>query len=202
LFEPLATGGFLCAPMVSANVSKLLLSGPGAVREFEFAESIPDPEQELHLHGPIRGYVRMTRTSEGILVHSDHVVSVSLECARCLDDSLCEVAGELDEEFLPSTDIKTGLPLPLPSDDLDYSLIDEHHEINLNEVLRQNILTSLPLRPLCGDDCPGLCSTCGERLDRGHPRHRESDAEDDRAEPDRTSPFAGLAVLLQDDHER
>src|SRR5262249_22636840 len=131
--------------MVSVNVSKLLLSGPGAVREFDFAEPLPDPDQELHLHGPIRGHARMTRTSEGILVHTEHFAPVSLECARCLDESQSEVAGELDEEFLPSTDIKTGLPLPLPIDDADYSLIDEHHEINLDEVLRQNILTSLPL---------------------------------------------------------
>jgi uncharacterized protein len=188
--------------MVSVNVSQLLLSGPGAVREFDFAESFPDPDHELHLRGPVRGHARLTRTAEGILVHTEHVASVSLECARCLDESRCEVSGEFDEEFLPTTDVKTGLPLAVPGDDEGCSLIDEHHEINLDEVLRQNILTSLPLQPLCGSDCPGLCSICGERLVGDHPRHLDPDANSQEPGLDPANPFAGLAVLLQDDHER
>src|SRR5712691_3497680 len=100
--------------MVSVNVSQLLLYGPGMVREFDFAEPIPDLQGELHLHGPVRGRARLTRTSEGILVHSEHTASVSLECARCLEQAQVEIQGEFDEEFLPSTDVRTGLPLQVP----------------------------------------------------------------------------------------
>ena len=54
-----------------------------------------------------------------------------------------------------STDVRTGLPLHVPEMP-DLLLVDEHHEINLDEVLRQNILTNLPLRALCDAACPGL----------------------------------------------
>src|SRR5436309_7142099 len=101
--------------MVSFNVSQLLLMGPGTVREFDFREPFPDPANELHLRGPISGHARLTRTSEGILAHSDYHACVVLECARCLEEAVAQVDGELDEEFLPTTDIRTGTPLQPPS---------------------------------------------------------------------------------------
>jgi uncharacterized protein len=189
------------APMVSVNVSQLLLMGPGAVREFDFTERFPDPNRELHLRGPIEGHARLMRTSEGILAHADYHASVSLECARCLEEATAEVEGALDEEFLPGTDIRTGVPVDVPATTDDQSYINEHHEIDLNEILRQNILTNLPLQPLCDAACPGLCSTCGERLGPKHRKHPEAEhAEQPAINP--ASPFARLAVLLRNDEER
>jgi len=190
--------------MVAVNVSQLLLEGPGAVRDFDFSEPLPDPAGELHLNGPISGYARLTRTSEGILAHASYEASVKLECARCLEEAIAEVEGELDEKFLPTTDIRTGLPVEVPPGVPDEQpTINEHHEIDLDEILRQNILTSLPLQPLCEAACPGLCPTCGERLGsthRGHPQSADDEEEEVPINP--ASPFARLAVLLHDDEER
>jgi uncharacterized protein len=188
--------------MVSVNVSQLLLLGPGAVREFDFSEPFRDPTDELHLRGPISGHARLTRTPEGILVHCRHSAPVSVECARCLEEADVEIDGELDEEFFPSTDIRTGVPFDVVSEE-DRSFIDEHHEIDLDEILRQDILTNLPLRPLCSAACPGLCTMCGQRLDNNHPQHPEMQHEAESEAPaDPSSPFARLAVLLHDDGER
>jgi uncharacterized protein len=189
--------------MVSVNVSQLLLAGLGTVREFDFSEPLADPDGELHLRGPISGHARLTRTPEGILVHSEHAGTVSLECARCLEEALTTVEGVFDEEFLPGIDIRTGLPLHVPGQD-EQPLIDEHHELDLDETLRQSILTSLPLRPLCSATCPGLCEVCGQRLDAPHQSHPEAtqDDEDDNASITAAGPFARLAVLLRGDQER
>jgi uncharacterized protein len=185
--------------MVSVNVAQLLLLGPGAVREFDFCEPLPDPEDELHLRGPITGHARLTRTPEGILVHSAHSAPISVECARCLEEADAQIEDELDEEFFPSADVRTGMPLVV-ADEEEHSFINEHHEIDLNEILRQNILTNLPLRPLCNAACPGLCATCGQRLDTTHPRHHDMPSREAPVDP--SSPFARLAVLLRDDQER
>jgi uncharacterized protein len=188
--------------MVSINVSQLLLMGPGAVREFEFSEALRDPDRDLPLRGPVNGYTRLTRTSDGILAHTEYHADIAVECARCLEEADVEVEGDFDEEFLPSTDIRTGMALELHVPD-DQPLIDEHHEIVLDEVLRQNILTNLPLRPLCEPACPGLCSTCGERLTPQHRTHPElEDKHEPEAPVDPASPFARLAVLLHNDQER
>jgi uncharacterized metal-binding protein YceD (DUF177 family) len=186
--------------MVSVNVSQLLLSGLGTVRELDFRERLADPYDELHLRAPVRGHVRLIRTPDGVLVHSEHVAFVTLECARCLEEAAAEIEGVLDEEFLPSTDIRTGAPIEVPAFD-EQPLIDDHHEIDLDEVLRQNILTNLPLRPLCEAACPGLCSTCGQRLDTLHTAHADENLEEE-VPVDASSPFARLATLLNGTPER
>lgn len=183
--------------MVSLNVAQLMLSLPGTTRDFDFRERLPDPDGDLHLRGPISGHAHLIRTSEGILVHSEHQVPVILECSRCLDEVDATIEGELDEEFLPTTDVHTGVPLSIEAEE-DQPRIDEHHEIDLDEVLRQNILTNLPLRPLCDATCPGLCETCGQRLDQTHVAHGP-----EAEQPvDEASPFARLAVLLKNEEER
>jgi uncharacterized metal-binding protein YceD (DUF177 family) len=119
-----------------------------------------------------------------------------------LDETTARVDGELHEEFLPITDVRTGLSLDLPEGTQDdQPLINEHHEIDLNEILRQNILTSLPLQPLCDAACPGLCPECGERLDSSHVTHPASEIEEPSEPANPDSPFAKLAVLLHEDEE-
>ena len=180
--------------VVSVNVAQLLLSAPGAVREFDFAESFRDLFDDLQVCGPIAGHARLMRTSDGILVSTRHSVQVALECARCLEDVTARVEGALDEEFLPSFDINTGFPVEVPGEE-DQPRIDEHHEIHLDDVLRQNVLTNLPFRPLCEAACPGLCQTCGQRLDAQHIQHLDTGA----VAP--SNPFARLAVLLSNDEQ-
>jgi uncharacterized protein len=106
----------------------------------------------------VRGHARLTRTNDGILVHSEHVAPVTLECARCLNEVHTQVRGALDEEFVPTVDLRTGVPVDGSVEEDDLSRIDEHHEIDLDEVLRQNILTVLPFQPLCEATCPRTCA--------------------------------------------
>ena len=73
-----------------------------------------------------------------------------------------------------------------PADDELVSRIDENHELDLREPLRQEILVALPMRPDCGADCPGP-----DLLEVGG----EDDASDDLVD----ERLAALASLLGDD---
>jgi uncharacterized protein len=182
--------------MVSVNVAQLLKSAPGETREFTFAEALPDAAGELRLHEPVRGRVRLTRTSDGILVRTEYRTALDAECARCLDPAVAVVRGAFEEEFLPTQDVRTGLPSRVADEEgRDQPRIDENHEIQLDDLLRQDILTGVPLQPLCAPDCPGLCPECGERLGPEHAAHPEAP---DAAPPESTqTPFANLAELLR-----
>ncbi len=182
--------------VVSINVAQLLKSPVGTVRELEFSERLPAPTGDLHLRGPAVGRVRLLRTSRGILVSSEHHAPVALECARCLRDVTADVDASFEEEFLPSLDLRTGLPAMGREGDEDAPRIDEHHEVDLDELLRQSLLTSLPLQPLCEAACPGLCPTCGQRLDERHGPHAEPAEVEEVVDTRR--PFAGLAELLRE----
>jgi uncharacterized protein len=73
----------------------------------------------------------------------------------------------LEEEFRPTIDIHTGASLPLTADDEIATRIDAHHEIDLSEVIRQDLLLAIPPSPICRSKCAGLCATCGKNLNEG-----------------------------------
>jgi uncharacterized protein len=63
--------------------------------------------------------------------------------------------GEIEGEYRPSIDVRTGYPLALPEDS-DIFVIDHNHELDLNELFRQVAVVSLPMQPICREDCPGI----------------------------------------------
>jgi uncharacterized protein len=72
---------------------------------------------------------------------------------------------KIQEEFFPTIDIITGAKLPKPEDPGSFTL-DEHHILDLTEAIRQYIITAMPMKPLCKEDCAGLCATCGKDLNK------------------------------------
>lgn len=102
------------------------------------------------------GDVRLTRLRDAIMARVDAEGTVELECVRCLRAYARPFTVSFSEEFRQSVDVRTGIGL-LPGDDEDEETarIDENHELDLGDVLRQEILVALPMRPDCGDLCPG-----------------------------------------------
>lgn len=97
--------------------------------------------------------LRFESVVEGVLVSGTASVTVSGECARCLEPIEWEQTVALTELYLhePGPE-EEELPV-LHGDFLD-----------LDPVVRDAVVLALPLAPLCRADCPGLCVECGARL--------------------------------------
>ncbi|MGQ9674672.1 MAG: YceD family protein [Chloroflexota bacterium] len=146
------------------HVAQLLKEPVGATRDYEIAEDIGDVvDHEVSAVSPLVGRIRLIRTNRGLLLEGRLEVTVRLTCVRCLEEYLTPVPLIIREEFLPTIDVKTGLPVSLPKDE-DYFTIDENHTLDLTEVVRQYVLMALPMQPLCRVECAGLCPTCGRNL--------------------------------------
>jgi uncharacterized protein len=173
--------------VIAINVAQLLKAPTGATRDFAFSEMLPELT-DVELSAPVQGRAHLMRTSRGILAASTYRTTVRQSCGRCLEPADTEVEGSSSDEFLPSVDVVTGHPLDERAES-DELMIDQRHVLDLTEVIRQDLLTRLPLQPLCEASCPGLCAECGQELRRGSCTCRESGDVD--------SPFAGLAKLLR-----
>jgi uncharacterized protein len=108
------------------------------------------------------------------MVNADLSTSLQEECSRCLQEIEVAIEVHIEEEALPTLDIKTGLPLD-PRDDPDALRINDHHELELEAAVREAIFLAEPIAPLCSPDCLGLCPTCGERLASGTHVHDEAE---------------------------
>ena len=146
------------------HVAQLLKEPVGATRDYEIAEDIGDVvDHEISAVAPLTGRVRLIRTDRGIFLEARLETTVRLSCVRCLEEYLAPMPLIIREEFIPTVDVNTGAPLPRPRDE-EWFTIDENHVLDLSEVVRQYVLTTLPMQPLCRIDCAGLCPMCGQNL--------------------------------------
>jgi uncharacterized protein len=178
--------------MTVFNVAGLLREPPGATRAHRLRDRYVSLGPDVELAGPLNGTVRMQRTNRGILVRGELEAPVRRTCARCLEPFVEPARIELSEEYLPSLDPASGTVLPEPSADEEVRSIDEHHEIDLAPVLREEFALTEPMVPLHDPNCAGLCPECGAPLDAAHRPHQEAEI-DPR--------LAGLRALLERDEE-
>lgn len=145
------------------NVASLLLEDVGATRDLRLTLTSFPLDEEL-VASNVLGSIRLTRLRSGVLATGELGGNVELECARCLNLYDQPFRARLTEQFRQTVDVRSGAGVaPVvkdeqPGDDDDDEVgfeINDAHEIDMTELLRQNILLSLPMRPDCGDACPG-----------------------------------------------
>ena len=173
------------------NVSALLMDDTGATRHVDYRfDSLPLAD-DLTARD-VQGSVEFTRLQHSILATGEFTGIVTLECVRCLNDYEQEFTATFAEEFHQLVDVRTGAAIaPRPSetagtgedDDDSEFVIDENHELDIAEAVRQWIILSLPMQPNCGPNCPGPLLTQTDPESVGDAR------------------LAGLAALLGDDDD-
>jgi len=136
------------------NVAQLLKEPVGAARIVEVHLDRFELDVDLTATD-LEANVRLTRVATGILAEGQLSGTVELECVRCLELYVQSFRGDIEGEFRPSIDVRTGIPLAPPPDN-DIFVIDNNHELDLNELFRQVAVVSLPMRPVCREDCPGV----------------------------------------------
>lgn len=145
---------------VQFNVATLLHDPLGSARYFVL-EDEPAAVPEVGFETQATGRVRLLRTQEGVLVHAELVVPQTLECARCLTTFTAPAALTIDEEYRPLRDPATGEAVDADPDDF---CLDAHHHLDLSEAVRQYGEAAMPIRPICREQCAGLCPVCGQNL--------------------------------------
>jgi uncharacterized protein len=116
---------------------------------------------------PVEFELRLEAVMEGVLVTGQARAGLDGECARCLEDIHDEVVADFQELFVYEESDTAQHPQDAEDDDVSRLAGDL---LDLEPVLRDAVVLSLPFQPLCQDDCPGLCAECGARLadDPGH----------------------------------
>lgn len=108
--------------------------------------------------------LRLESVHEGVLMTGAASSEVTGQCGRCLD-----AIG-----YPLTVDVMQLFTWPEKADesqeDEDERLISGDFRIDLEPMLRDLMVSALPFQPVCREDCPGLCSQCGFRLEED-PEH-------------------------------
>lgn len=147
-----------------------LVHRPGEMREHTLDVPAPAdlgnavigvPEgSDLHIE------LRLESLHDGILVTANIDGEAAGECVRCLTPVTQSVEVEFQDIFAYSDD-----------EAFDFRVLDDH--VDLEPVVRDAVVLSLPFQPVCQSDCPGLCPQCGVRL-LDNPGHQHEEPIDPR----------------------
>jgi len=155
------------------NVAQLLKEQSGITKEHDLNEEISALDPEIVPLSALTGHVQLIRTADGVYALGTLRTNLELNCSRCLDEFSYPLKFRTEEEFRPSIDISTGASLPYGEEDEMATRIDDHHILDLTEVVRQNILLAMPLHPICRSNCAGLCHVCGQNLNDNPHEHMD-----------------------------
>lgn len=165
--------------MLSYNVSALLRATPGTERRYAIEAVELSVADDMRLAKPIEGEVRLSRTGRSIMARAYVTTAIDGSCARCLQPVLAPIEVSIEEEALPSVDINTGLPLDKDTEP-DALRLDDHHELDLVEPIREAISLAEPITMLCRTECKGLCLVCGIDMNNDPDHQHTDDAIDPR----------------------
>ena len=124
-----------------------------------------EPLTEFRVQEPIGVNVSYYRAGTELFFEGWLHASTTAICARCTE----EFAAPSDRKFrfvLAPKVVGFQDEKDLRDEDLEFSLYDGD-QIDLSPLIREQFLLSLPTRPLCREDCKGLCSKCGINLNHG-----------------------------------
>ncbi len=112
--------------------------------------------------GPCAWEVEITNTGRAFLVRGKSHVTAKVACARCLEDTSVELAGDIEGYFV--------MDAPEQDEDLEgdeFEALPADHAIDLAPLITAGLLLEAPFQPLCREDCAGLCPQCGANLNDG-----------------------------------
>ena len=141
------------------NVAQLLKEPIGSTRNYKIDETFLTEGASSELFPD--GQVSLMRTDEGILVEARIPVRLWLTCSRCLEGFHYPMQCVIEEEYLPTLDVNTGQASLMPETSEGSFTIQQKHVLDLTEALRQYSITNQPMKPVCRQNCLGLCPDCG-----------------------------------------
>jgi uncharacterized protein len=118
---------------------------------------------ECEFLSPVSISLSVVREYDHIRVHGNVGTEVKLACSRCLGEFTGPLTSAFTIFYTRSDDAQPEDEVELGEEDL-ISVTYNGDEIDFTGEIAEQVLLGLPYKPLCSDDCKGLCFTCGADL--------------------------------------
>ena len=166
---------------------------------------IPDEGLDLEFHGHDfewsgltgidmsvfpHGRIFIERSNKTVFLRGHVDAEMKLVCSRCLELFSFSVSIPIRYTLRPRATNLMYKDIELTPEDLEYGYYEED-VLELERLIEEPVILAIPMKPLCQDDCQGLCPVCG--------RNRNIDICDCQSVSHR-SPFSILKGLLDDHH--
>lgn len=123
-------------------------------------------DRVLSLKGPVDSRMRVVLRGDRVVVTGSLACDLVLTCCRCARGTEKRLGKEFSVEYWPDPRVEAGAELELKYEDLDIGFY-RNDQLDLSMVISEQIVLEVPMKPICREDCKGLCDQCGADLNEG-----------------------------------
>jgi DUF177 domain-containing protein len=105
------------------------------------AELLPDSGGQMHVHG-------------------SYTVEMSAQCDRCLAPVRFPLKADFDLYYRPASDVPQEEEVKIDAGEAEIDFYEDGLE--LEDILREQVLLALPMQRVCSETCKGICPGCGK----------------------------------------
>jgi uncharacterized protein len=129
-------------------------------------DAVSAQSDDYQLAAPVQLAFDIYKDKEQFRLVGHVQTTLELPCSRCVEPFKWPIDAEFDLRYQPHTHNSGEGEREIEEDDLTTAFYD-NDEIDLGQLMQEQFYLSLPMKPLCTEDCKGLCATCGTNLNRG-----------------------------------
>ena len=118
-------------------------------------------QSELKVIGKISISLTVEKKPEVIQVTGSFDAKVQLVCGRCLELFFYPLAVNINQDYRSSAHQPSVGATTLKSEDTNIAFFSGYF-IEVNDIICEQILLSIPMKALCQENCQGLCPQCGK----------------------------------------
>jgi len=136
--------------------------------------------EELEQSSPLRatGSAELLRDTDGeVRIQGKYSVEMAAQCDRCLGRARFPLDAGFDLFYRPASDIAGEEEISLDQGELEIGFYEDGG-IELEEILREQVLLALPMQRVCSDVCKGICPVCGKNRNETECDCRTESADD------------------------
>jgi len=116
--------------------------------------------------GPLQSEARVWKAGQSVLINGRVQTTLQLQCVRCLKEFSYPISSTFELALLPLEKTSSDEETELREDDMESNFY-QGGEIHLSEIACEQVFLEIPFKPLCQEECKGLCPTCGKDLNFG-----------------------------------
>lgn len=112
---------------------------------------------------PLQSEVRVWKAGQSVLIKGKVQTNLQLRCVRCLKEFSFPISSTFELTLHPLKETSSTEEKELGEEDMASNFY-EGGEIHLSEIACEQIFLEIPYKPLCHEECKGLCPICGKDL--------------------------------------
>jgi uncharacterized protein len=147
---------------LSINLARVR-NAAGTTSNYELLSENLELNEEIKISKPVR--ISLMLTNNGRILELKGFVNTEVKtcCHRCLTPVVIPVNTIIEEELVYFADLRyIG---DFSQDEIEDKFVVFDNDIfNLEDLIQENIISSLPYKILCSEKCKGLCIKCGQNL--------------------------------------